>query len=35
MVKSKRPRAYDISLEYRAVSANGESGPLRVALYAL
>ena len=35
MVKSKRLRAYDISLEYRAVSANGESGPLRVALYAL
>ena len=35
MVKSKRPRAYDISLEYRAKSSNGDVGPLRVALYAL
>jgi len=36
MVKSKRPRAYDISLEYRATSKDGELfGPLRIALYAL
>lgn len=34
MVKSKRPRAYDISLEYR-VKAFDALGPQRVALYAL
>ena len=34
MVKSKRPRAYDISLEYR-VKAGDALGPQRVALYAL
>jgi len=35
MVKSKsRPRAYDVSLEYRVKNASGE-GPTRIALYAL
>ena len=36
MVKSaKRPRAYDISLEYRVKSSDGVVGPQRVSLYAL
>jgi hypothetical protein len=35
MVKSKsRPRAYDVSLEYRVKNPSGE-GPTRIALYAL